>query len=88
MTAPGTIIGQIQPTQTAQGTMQQVGGSPAQIQQLQQGAQQAVTISNAQQVHLSATVQSVKDDISTVTGAGDAISHNSSVAGKPRRRMV
>lgn len=70
MAAPGTIIGQIQPTQ-AQGTLQQVGGNAAQLQQMQQGAQQGVSISTSQQVHLSANV---KDD--STTGANDAMVQN------------
>lgn len=81
MTAQGTIIGQIQPTQAAPGSMQQVGGSPAQIQQLQQGGQ-TVTMSTPQQVHLPATVPSVKEDLSTITGMSEPTPQTVNVVGE------
>lgn len=66
MAAPGTIIGQIQPS-VAQGTaITQVTGTSTQIQQIQ-GTQQGVAIPSPQQVPLPATVPAIKEDGTTET---------------------
>lgn len=77
MAAPGTIIGQIQPTAATPGTITQVTGTPAQIQQLQQGAQQTVTLSSPQQVALPATVPSVKEEQQVETTTAESTVQNS-----------
>lgn len=58
MASAGTIIGQIQTS--TQPTGMQVSASPSQVQQLQPGTPQTITISTPQQVPLPPTVPPVK----------------------------
>lgn len=64
MAAPGTIIGQIQPSATQGAGITQVAGTPAQMQQIQ-GTPQGVALPSPQQVPLPATVPAIKDDGTT-----------------------
>ncbi|RZB39062.1 polyhomeotic-like protein 1, partial [Asbolus verrucosus] len=70
MAPHGTIIGQIQTS--SQPTAMQVTASPSQVQQLQQGAPQTITISTPQQVPLPPTVPPLKIDTQSETTTADS----------------
>lgn len=76
MAPPATIIGQIQATQTAPGTLQQVANA-SQLQQLQAGVQPTLTISTApQQVPLPATIPPVTKEEIIENAGTDGISQS------------
>lgn len=67
MTPAGAIIGQLQTS--TQPTTMQVTATPSQVQQLQPGTPQTITISTPQQVPLPPTVPQVKMEAQTETAS-------------------